>query len=156
MKRFITIILLAMVGMFFINSIVMAQPVPEAIEVAEAFKHAKATAESDGVLTVIWNLANSPLGIFLIGSILAFLGGKILIAKPKYKVYVDKYAPTLIRLIKSAEKAIPDGTTNSGAQKADQVLKWMLEINKKLNPEAVKEAITDIHAGLEKNGNLKK
>jgi len=105
---------------------------------------------------LVWAFLNSPSGLAVIGFLLTFILGKVFTAKPKWKVYADKYRPLLIAAIKKAEKEIEDdpGGGNKGLARLDNALKYILEINAQLDKSALKEAITAVHAEAEKDKNL--
>lgn len=107
-------------------------------------------------LAMAWTFFNSPVGLSTVGFIMTFILGKVFTAKPKWKVYANKYKPLLIEAVKKAEKAIPDDQDNKGLKRLDMALKYVLALNNKLNKDAMKDAIIAVHAEAEMNGNLTK
>ena len=104
-----------------------------------------------------WEFMNSELGITIIAGIVLFILGKVFTAKPKWKVYFDKYKPILMRGVKFAEKQIPDDIPNKAKARLDAALKYVIELNGKLagkNEEALKAAITEAHVEAETGKNL--
>jgi len=120
---------------------------------------AEAVAESasisgPGVGALIWTFVNSPLGLSANGFILVFLLGKMFTAKPKWKVYADKYKPLLIAAVKKAEKEIDDDCANRSLLRLDVAMKFILAVDSKLDHSALKDAITAVHAEAEKDKNI--
>ena len=92
----------------------------------------------------------SPMAITVVAFVLSFVIGKIFTAKPKWKVYADKYRPLIVSAIKKAEKEIPDDTENKSLARLDTALKYVIAVEAKLDAESLKEAITTVHAEIEK------
>ena len=112
-----------------------------------------------GIGVAVWAFLNTPLGISVVGAILAFLLGKVFTAKPKWKKLVLKYGPSLMQAVKTAEKNIADTTDNPGLAKLDAALKYVIELEPKLKGASdgdVKQALSAVHAAAESHGNLKK
>ena len=108
-------------------------------------------------LAMIWAFLNSPTGLLIVGTILAFILGKIFTAKPAWKTLALKYGPSLMSAVKQAEKAIPDGTPNKSLARLDAALKFVIALEPKLafvNAADVKAAITAVHTQAESNDNL--
>ena len=112
------------------------------------------SADGSGIGSMIWTFLNSPMGLTIVGAVLAFILGKIFTAKPTWQVYLNKYKPMLIEAVKKAEKAIPDSTANAGLARLDEALKFMLAVNNKLDEASLKKAITAVHSEIELGGNI--
>ena len=103
---------------------------------------------------------NSPVGITIVVTALAWIGAKIYAARPSW----HKYEGAIIEAIKMAEKAIPDETENKAVRKFDCALRYVLKIHRKVENRTAKteeiaalsEGIRVIHADLEASGNLAK
>ena len=105
------------------------------------------------LLKTIWEMLNSPLGITVVVSIVAWVLNKIYAKKPTWK----KYSGTIISAIKYAEKIISDDTLNPSMRKLDIALKYAIQIiehaekrslsDKELNE--LKDAISLIHNDIE-------
>lgn len=110
-----------------------------------------------GIMETILGFLNSSVGVTAIGGIIVWILGKVFTAKPEWKVYYDKYQPLLISAVKQAEKAIPDDTENKGLKRLDFALKYVLTIEGSLanaNPNALKDALTAVHADAEAKENI--
>jgi len=116
------------------------------------------------ILKGIWTVLNSGIGFALIW-IGTFAVVFLFINKlsPFHKAW-EKYEGSIITGIKLAEKAIPDGTPNTGLARLDEALKFVLtsyaEQNDGKQPPAdlareLKEGIQIKHAELERLGNLR-
>jgi len=122
---------------------------------AEATAAPVAEVISDNGLSVgsaIWTFLNSSVGISIVAFFLSIVFGKIFTAKPKWKQYVLKYGPEIMRAVKVAEKKVTNGS------KLDEALKYLIELEPKLKgaTEAdLKQALTAVHTSAEANGNLK-
>jgi hypothetical protein len=101
----------------------------------------------------VWAYLNSPLGITVVGAVVAFLIAKLFAAKPGWA----KYQGTIISAIRYAEKAIPDGSPNTSIARLDAALKYVLavieESEKRTPSEAeqaiLKDGISLLHSGVE-------
>lgn len=80
------------------------------------------------VWSLIWAVANSPLGITIISAVVIFLLGKVFTAKPEWEKTFIQYRGLFFDAVRAAEKAIPDTTENKSAAKADAALKYLLKI----------------------------
>jgi len=113
-------------------------------------------------MNAIWEAMNSPLGIMVVGALLAWLLKRVYLARPAWKVYEG----TIIAAIKRAEKAIPDGggAVNKGWDRLNSALNYVLQVYRGQEGHAatakveaeLREAIGVKHAELEKGGNLAK
>jgi hypothetical protein len=106
---------------------------------------------------MIMGFLNSEVGKVVVAAILALILGKVFTAKPKWKKYYEKYRPILMQAVKFAEKQVPDDTENKPKAKLDAALKYVLDLDKKLeakDKEAMKAAITAVHAEAEVNKNI--
>lgn len=159
-------IMLIMCVLFFCiaSFVICGEPEVEVVEpVAEVAEAVVETApevpKGPSIGQSIWLFLNSSVGISIVGSILVFILGKIFTAKPKWKKYVLKYGPSLMKAVKQAEKAIPDNTENKALGRLDKALEYLLDLEPKLAQAAsgeLKKAISAVHTSAEANGNLKK
>lgn len=104
-----------------------------------------------------WAFVNSPVGLALVGGVLVWLLGKVFTAKPAWKQLVLRYGPQLMSAVKQAEKAIPDGSENTGLRRLDAALKLVVALEPRLKGAAtadVEAALTAVHTAAESNGNL--
>ena len=105
------------------------------------------------LLKTIWEMLNSPLGITVVVSIVAWWLNKVYIKKPTWK----KYSGTIVSAIKYAEKIVSDDTPNPSMRKLDIALKYAIQIieqaekrllsNEELNE--LRDAISLIHNDIE-------
>jgi len=108
----------------------------------------------------VWEAMNSPLGIMVVGALLAWILKRIFLAKPAWKVYEG----TIIAAIKEAEKKVSADTDNPGIARLNTALQYVLKVygnneGKAATPKIqaeLREAIGVKHAQLEKDGNLAK
>lgn len=107
-------------------------------------------------MDAVWNFLNSPLGVSLVIMFVSSVIGKILLHKPKWKEYADKYGPFILQVVKRVEKEIPDNIPNAGAVRLDKALKYILAVCEGLDENALAMAINAVHAKAETNNNLKK
>jgi hypothetical protein len=123
-----------------------------------------AAIEQGGIGEALWTFLNSPVGITVISSAVAWILAKLWTAKPAWRRYVDLYGPYLVQGVKLAEKAIPDDTPNKSLQRLNHAMAYalrMIAVDQNLPVASVKEselakAITATHAQLEADGNLAK
>lgn len=111
------------------------------------------------IVELVWSAVNSPAGItFIVGAVI-FLLNKLYAKKPGWK----KFEGLLMAGVKHAEKAIPDGTENTGLRKFDAALKFVLKVYTKTEGKLpsvklvkeLKEGINLVHDKLEGEGKLK-
>ena len=108
-------------------------------------------------IVMLWTFVNSPVGLTVIGAVLAYVLGKVFTAKPAWKAAVLKYGPILMQAVKYAEKKIPDGSGNVGLRRLDEALKFVITLEPKLkgvDTESLKQALTAVHTQAEASGNL--
>lgn len=109
-------------------------------------------------LKALWTFLNSPVGITVIGSIVAYALSKLYTAKPAWQ----KYEGAIISAIKYAEKAIPDDAENKSLKRLDEALDYVLEVFEKVNERnatpqetaALTEGIRIVHDELEAEGTI--
>jgi hypothetical protein len=145
-------LLIAVISFLFVGftAYVLADEVVPASETA--LESIEASVDSLSLAGSVWLFLNSPIGLSVVAFILTFITGKIFTAKPKWKQYVLKYGPEIMRAVKIAEKKVSDGS------KIDEALKYLIELEPKLKgaTEAdLKQALTAVHTSAEANGNLK-
>lgn len=92
----------------------------------------------------LWAFANSPVGVALVSGVALFLLGRLFTAKPGWRATYDRYRGLFFDAVRYAEKAIPDGTEDRAAAKADAALKWLL----KMEPALRGENEADLHAAI--------
>jgi hypothetical protein len=111
-----------------------------------------------GLVSLVWAFLNSPVGLTVVGGIVAYFLARLFKAKPEWEKVFHTYKGALFDVVREAEKAIPDDTPNSAAQKADMALKLLLKLQPSLRRKReadVRAAITEAHKELEnkqKNG----
>jgi hypothetical protein len=98
----------------------------------------------ESIMDLAWAFLNSPLGIAMVVSLVGSLVAVIIAKVP----IVKKYGGVLISAVKYAEKAIPDDTENSGAQKLDAALKYALKIFAEIGVTVKPKEMPEIIAGL--------
>lgn len=101
--------------------------------------------------TILWNFVNSPVGLMIVGTILAGILGAVFKAQPAWQVVFDKHKGLFFDAVRAAEKAIPDDTPNPGAAKADFALKLILKLEPSLTGAKevdLQKAITAAHDAL--------
>jgi len=104
---------------------------------------------------LVWTAVNSPVGITILATGVLFVLNKLYAKRPAWA----KYQGTIIKLVREAEKAIPNDTPNQGLARFDQVLRLTLQVfaeaeGKQANPKEVaeiKEGIHIVHSDLESN-----
>lgn len=150
-KTFLAFIILAFVsGCIPVIAAEVAETAPSAVEAVIA-------ASAPSILDQVMGYVNSSAGVTILGAILVFILGKIFQSKPEWKTLYEKYFPVIMRGVKHAEKAIPDGTQNLALARADAALKFMIILEPKLasvNQTALAQAITMVHAAAETNENI--
>ena len=110
------------------------------------------------ILAFIWGLLNTPAGVTLIGSAVAYVAARLFAAKPAWV----KYEGSIITAIKLAEKMIPDDTQNPGLDKLNKALGFVLvvyedRVGKPADKKALvqlREGVQIVHDRLEKNNTL--
>lgn len=108
----------------------------------------------------LWTFLLSPLGASIVATLLAFALGKLLLAKPQWAPWKG----IIIEGIKYAERAIPDNSALVSLRRLDEAMKYFIRVYEQqvgLPPpksliDAARMIIPEIHAELEKNGNLDK
>ena len=114
----------------------------------------------EALFSTIWELMNSPLGIMVVGALLAWGLKRVYLARPAWKAYEG----TIIAAIKEAEKKVAGDTDNPGIARLNKALQYVLKVyarteGKSASPKLqaeLREAIGVKHAELEKGGNLTK
>lgn len=110
-------------------------------------------------LATIWELAQSPVVITAIAS-LVLLGLNALYArKPVWR----KFEGTIVAAIKYAEKKIPNDTENKGLRRLDEALRYTLDVMEAVNGKRaskkqeheVREAIILKHDEIDGKDNLR-
>ena len=107
---------------------------------------------------LVWLALNSPVGYMAAAGILLWLLNRLYAEKPAWAAYEG----TIISGIKFAEKEIPDGTENSGLERLDLALKYVLNVYEALRGKRasgateadLKEGIQIVHNRLEAAGTL--
>ena len=110
------------------------------------------------ILTFIWGLLNTPAGVTLIGSAVAYVAARLFAAKPAWA----RYEGSIITAIKLAEKMIPNDTKNRGLSKLDKALGFVLVVYEdsmgkpadKKTEQQLREGVQIVHDRLEKNNTL--
>ena len=110
------------------------------------------------VLDLVWNLVNSGAGIAVLAAILLYGLNKLWAAKPKWKVYYDKYQGSLISAVKEVEQL----AEASGREKLEKALELVVEVLERASGSAatpadkvaIKEALSKVHDDLEKAGTI--
>lgn len=110
------------------------------------------------VLAVVWAFLNSPVGLSLVGSALAYGLLRLYQAKPLWQAYEG----TIISAVRFAEKAVPDTETNAGLRRLDEALKYVLaayeaaqgRVATAEEAAALREGIQIVHNDLELSGAL--
>lgn len=103
---------------------------------------------------LIYGFLNSDAGVTMIGGAFLWIIAKLFTVKPTWKKYYDDYKGYIIQAVKYAEKKIPDSNGDKGVQRLDKALKYLIVVNESLkgkNQEAMKQAISVIHAEAEAN-----
>ena len=135
-------------------------PLPEEAPGASVEVASAAPSETSGpsLAQTVWTFVNSPGGLTLIASIIAFVMGRVYLAKPKWKVLMDQYRPKLMAAIKFAEKKIPDNAKNKSLARLNEAFLYAINLDDKLLSVAkkadIKDALTALHSEAEKEGNL--
>lgn len=73
---------------------------------------------------LIVDVLNSNAAIATIAAVAVYLLNQLYAKKPEWK----KYEGTVISAIKAAEKAIPDGSSNTATARLDYALKYVLKV----------------------------
>lgn len=109
---------------------------------------------------ILWDFANSNVGLALVAGLLTWIGSLIYRLRPNWK----KYEGAIIYGIRLAEKQVPDGSSNSALAKLDTALKYVLRVYEEMNGKApskkmedqLREGIVIVHDRLETSGALAK
>jgi len=106
-------------------------------------------APSVDIWGLLWTFANSAIGITIVSAVVLFFLGRMFTSKPEWQKVFDQYRPLFFDAIRYAEKAIPDGSENTSARRADEALKFILKLEPKLaksSPEDVQKGLAEAHA----------
>ncbi len=98
------------------------------------------------IFAIVWAFLNSPIGLTLAGSIVAWGLTRFIFKKPLW----NKYWGTIISAIRYAEKEIPDNSEDKSIKKLDAALKYVLKVTdfkptKKMKA-ALREGIQIVHS----------
>jgi len=105
------------------------------------------TALSDSTIWgLVWQFANSPVGITLVSGIAIWVIVKVISGRPKWEANFDTYRGMFFDAVRYAERSIPDTTKHKGAQKADLALKYL----QKLEGPISKAREADLRKGIQK------
>jgi hypothetical protein len=113
----------------------------------------------DTALSGLWAAANSPLGLLVVGSVVAWLLTKLFTAKPAWQAW----AGTIVAAVKAAEKAIPDDSPNTAIARLNNALQYFAVVYERANggqapPKdllaSIEQGIQIMHADLESGGNI--
>jgi hypothetical protein len=103
----------------------------------------------------IWAFINSPFGLMFIGTfmvpIMTLVMKKLLEKSPTLQELYHTYKGPLYDAVKSAEKLIPDDTENTGLQRLDRALKYLIFLQPKLakeDPNKLKALLSQAHADI--------
>lgn len=110
------------------------------------------------ILTAIWALINSPIGVGLVAAALAAGLAALYKRHPNWR----RFEGTIIAAVKAAEKAIPDDTPSVGARRLNAALQYTIRVVAETTgrvPTAAEtanliEGIQIIHADLEATGGM--
>ena len=109
------------------------------------------------IFSLLLQALGSSAGVTVLGAILAWILGKIFLAKPEWKVIYDKYQPVFMVAVKYAEKAIPNEVQNAGLQRLDLALQKVIQLETALNsvPTSILTQVMNmVHAEAEARGNI--
>jgi hypothetical protein len=112
-----------------------------------------AQAKDPTLASLLWAFLNSPVGVTVVSSVLLLLVGKFFTATPEREKVFETYKGLFFDAVRYAEKAIPDGSPNVAAARADAALKFALQLEPKLGRKKdvdVRAAINLAHAEVEK------
>ncbi|MBN2585008.1 MAG: hypothetical protein JXL80_18245 [Planctomycetes bacterium] len=112
----------------------------------------------ESVLSLVWSVVNSPVGIAAVAGLVLYILNRVYAAKPA----LQQYEGAIISAVKLAEKEIPDDTPNKGLARLNCALQYVLKVyqetegkraSQKVAAE-LKDGIQVAHAELEAAGNL--
>lgn len=114
-------------------------------------------SESD-VWAAVVEIANSPIVLTALGSIVAWAIARMFAARPAW----EKYEGTIIAAIRWAEKKIPDSATNRSALRLDAALRYVIEVYEasgrrrcsRSMEQSLREGIQICHDRMEREGAL--
>lgn len=109
------------------------------------------------ILSLFLQALGSSAGVTVLAAILAWILGKIFLAKPEWKVIYDRYQPAFMAAVKYAEKVIPNEVNNAGMQRLDLALQKVIQIEAALNsvPTSILTQVMNmVHAEAEAKGNI--
>lgn len=89
-----------------------------------------------------WAALNTPIGVTIVSAVVVFILGRIFTQVPKAQALFETYKGPLMDAVRWAEKAIPDDSPNTGLQRFDAALKYVL----KVQPQLANVKETDLHA----------
>jgi hypothetical protein len=113
----------------------------------------------ENVLSTVWSLLNTPVGISIIAGVFLWALNKLYTAKPGWAAYEG----SIISAIKFAEKVVPNDTKNKGLSKLDVALRYVLRVHEEATGKkasaklaaSIKEGIQLKHDLLDDKGTLK-
>ncbi len=113
----------------------------------------------ESVLKLVWAALNSPAGIAFLAGALLWALNRVYAAKPAWV----SFEGAIITAIKTAEKAVPDETTNKGLARLDAALKFVVKVYEEAKGRkpsaktvaALKEGIQITHDKLQAAGTLR-
>lgn len=111
------------------------------------------------IVSAVWGLVNSPVGITVMAGIVLWILNRIYAAKPTWA----KYEGAIISAVRFAEKQIPDDSASPGVNRLDRALQQVLmvfaAVEKRRATEAEEQSLVEgiqvIHNDLDAEGVLK-
>jgi len=91
-----------------------------------------------------------------------YVGGKIFAKWPKVRKFYDQYKGEMVRIVKTVETEIPDGTENKALARADKALQYIIQLIEKRENRTLTEKekaelsndMNEVHFEVETNGAL--
>ena len=109
--------------------------------------------QETNIPALLWAFLNSQVGVIVVATVAGSILGVIFKKQPSWQVLYDQHKGLIFDAVRHAEKAIPDGTANPGAQKADAALKFLLQFDPALAGKKeldIRKAITAAHDELKR------
>ena len=112
----------------------------------------------ENVLSLVWSVVNSPVGIAAAAGLMLYLLNRLYAAKPAWQ----QFEGAIISAVKLAEKEIPDDVPNKGLARLNAALQYVLKVYQETEGKRasekvaadLKEGIQIVHAELEAAGSL--
>ena len=98
----------------------------------------------EAIFELIWQFLNSPIGITLVVSAVGSIVAAVYAKKPLWQ----KYEGVLISAVKMAEKAVPDGSSNTSIARLNEALQYTVDVLEGMGKKVTEKEQDDLEVGL--------